>query len=238
MRMRSLLSLLIRITFQQSPSSQSYDFSSSHVWMWELESKESWALKNWYFWTVVLEKTLESKKIQPVHPEGNQSWVFIGRTDAEAETPILWPLIWKDPDAGKDWRLEGKGMTEDEMVGWHHWLNGDEFQWTLRVGNGQGSLAFCSPWGCKESDTTERLNWTELINKYKSPTLPTQLWKTFPTFVSMEFSVSLSPITIAWIKSSLPDSLWPVQCLLSQSQIHGIREQCFYVMWDRAAIYL
>ena len=119
-------------------SSQSYGFSTSHVWMWELDYKESWALKNWLFWTVVLEKTLESpldcKEIQPVHPKGNQSWLVIGRTDVEAETPIFWPphakswLIWKDPDAGKDWRQEEKGTTEDEMVGWHHWLNGQEFE--------------------------------------------------------------------------------------------------------------
>ena len=112
-------------------------FSSSHVWMWELDYKESWELKNWYFWTVVLEKTLESpwdcKKIKPIHPKGNQSWIFIGRTDADAETPILWPpdvknwLIWKDPDARKDWRREEKGTTEDEMVGWHHQLNGHGF---------------------------------------------------------------------------------------------------------------
>ena len=115
-------------------SSQSYGFSSSHVWMSELDHKEGWVPKNWYFQTVVLEKTLESpldcKEIQPVHPKGDQSWIFIGRTDAEAETPILWPpdvknwLIEKDPDAGKDWRHEEKGATEDEMVGWHHWLNG------------------------------------------------------------------------------------------------------------------
>ena len=118
-------------------SSQSYGVSSSHVWMWESDYKESWVLKNWCFWTVVLEKTLESpldcKEIQPVHPKGNQSWIFIGRTDVEAETPILWPpgakswLIWKDPDAGKDWRREENGTTEDEMVGWHHQLNGHEF---------------------------------------------------------------------------------------------------------------
>ena len=116
--------------------SQSYGFSSSHVRMWDLDHKESWAPKNWCFWTVVLEKTLESpldcKEIQPVHPRGNQSWIFIGRTDAEAKTPILWPpdvknwLIGKDPDAGKDWRQEEKGITEDEMVGWHHWLSGHE----------------------------------------------------------------------------------------------------------------
>ena len=120
----------------KGPSSQSYGFSSSHVWMWELDYKESWALKNSCFWTVVLEKILESsldcKEIQPVHPKGNQSWIFNGRTDAETEISILWPpdaknwLIGKDPDARKDWRRE-KGMTEDDMVGWHHWLNGHEF---------------------------------------------------------------------------------------------------------------
>ena len=122
----------------KSPSSQGYGFSSSHVWMLELDYKESWALKNWCFWTVVLEKTLESPldcmEIQLVHPKGNQSWMFIGRTDVEAETPILWPpdaknwLIWKDPDAGKDWRWEEKGTIEDEMVGWHHWFDGPEFK--------------------------------------------------------------------------------------------------------------
>ena len=120
----------------KGPSSQRYGFSSSHVWMWELDYKESWGPTNWCFWTVVLEKTLESpldcKEIQPVHPKGDQSWVFIGKTDVEAETLILWPpaakswLIWKDPDAGKDWRHE-KGTTEDEMVGWHHRLNGHGF---------------------------------------------------------------------------------------------------------------
>ena len=113
-------------------------FSSSHVWMWELDHKEGWTLKNWCFWIVVLEKTLQSpldcKEIQPVHLKGNQSWIFSRRTDAEAETPVLWPpdaknwLIWKDPDAGKDWRWEEKGMTEDEMAGWHHRLNGHEFE--------------------------------------------------------------------------------------------------------------
>ena len=140
--------------------------------MWELDYKESWAPKNWCFWIVVLEKTLESpldcKEIQPVHPKGDQSWVFIGRTDAKAETPVLWPpdvkgwLIGKDPDAGKDWGQEEKGMTEDEMVGWHHRLNGPGFGWTLGVGEGQGGLACCGSWGRKESDTTERLNWTGL----------------------------------------------------------------------------
>ena len=146
-------------------------FSSSHVWMWELDHKESWVLKNWYFWTVVLEKTLERpldcKEIQPVHPKGDQSWIFIGRTDAEAETPIFWPpdmknwLIWKDPDAGKDWRQEEKGTTEDEMVGWHHQLNGHGVWWTLEVGDGQGGQACCSLCGRKELDTTEWLNWSD-----------------------------------------------------------------------------
>ena len=153
----------------KGPSSQSYGSSSSHVWMWELGHKVSWALKNLFFWTVVLEKTLESplnfKEIQPVHPKGNQPWIFIGRTHAEAEAPILWPpdvknwLFRKDSDAGKDWGLEEKGTKEDEMVGWHHRLNGHAFDQALRVGDGQGSLVWCSPWGCKELDTTERLNW-------------------------------------------------------------------------------
>ena len=120
----------------KGPSSQGYVFSSSHIWMWELDYKENWALKNWCFWTVVLEKTFESpcKEIQLVHPKGNQSWVFIGKNYVEAETPIFWPpdakssLIGKDPDAGKDWRWGEKGMTEDEMVRWHHRLNGHEFE--------------------------------------------------------------------------------------------------------------
>ena len=122
----------------KGPSSQGYGFSSSQVWMWELDFKESWAPKNWCFWTIVLEKTLESpldcKEIQPVHPKGDQSWMFIGRTDAKAKTPILWPpdeksqLIWKDLDAEKDWGQEEKGTTEDEMVGRHHRLNRHEFE--------------------------------------------------------------------------------------------------------------
>ena len=125
--------------------------------MWELDYKESLAPKNWCFWTVVLEKTLESpldcKEIHPVNPKGNQSWIFFGRSDAEAEAPVLWPsdvnhqLIGKDPDAGKDWRQEEKGTTEDEMVGWHHRLNGYEFEQTPGDAEGQGSLACCSPWG-------------------------------------------------------------------------------------------
>ena len=140
--------------------------------MWELDCQESWVPKNWCFWTIVLEKTLESpldcKEIQPVHPKGDQSEVFIGRTEAEAETPILWPphakswLIGKDPDAGRDWGQGEKGTTEDEIAGWHHRLDGHEFEWTLGVGDGQGGLACCDSWGRKESDTTERLNWTEM----------------------------------------------------------------------------
>ena len=141
--------------------------------MWELDYKVSWAQKNWCFWTVVLEKTLESpldcREIQPVHPKGDQSWVFIGRTDVEAETLILWSpdakswFIWKDPDAGKDWEQEEKGMTEDEMVRRHHWLDGHMFRRTPGVGDGQGGMACCGSWSHEESDMTERLNWTELI---------------------------------------------------------------------------
>ena len=179
--LQSSLSFLYIIQFSNKfwvsnlnvPSSQGYGFSSGHVWMRELDCEESWVLKNSCFWTVVLEKTLESpldcKEIQPVHPEGNQSWVLIGRTDVEAETPILWPpdanswLIWKDPDAGKDWGQEEKGTTEDEMTGWHHWLDGHGFGYTPGVGDGQGDLACCGSWGRKESDTSEPLNWTELM---------------------------------------------------------------------------
>ena len=136
---------------------------------------ESWTIKKAEHWRIdaselVLERTLESpldcKEIQLVHPKGDQSWVFIGGTDVEAETPVLWPLdekswlIWKDPDAGKDWGQEEKGMTEDEMAGWHHRLDGHGFGWTPGVGDGQGGLAFYNSWGRKESDMTERLNWT------------------------------------------------------------------------------
>ena len=139
---------------------------------------ESWSVKkaepkNWCFWTVVLEKTLESpldcKENQPVHSKGDQSWVFFGRNGAEAETPIFWPphakswLIGKDSDAGRDWGQEEKGTVEDEMAGWHHRRDGHEFEWTPGVGDGQGGLACCDSWGRKESDTTERLNWTEDI---------------------------------------------------------------------------
>ena len=146
--------------------------------MWELDYKESWAPKNWWcFWTVVLEKTLESpldcKEIKPVHPKRNQSWMFTGRTDVEAETPILWPpdakswLIGKDPDAGKDWRQGQKGMTEGEMAGWHHRLDGHEFEQAPGVDDGQGSLTCCSPWSQKESDMTEQLKWKKIKSHFQ-----------------------------------------------------------------------
>ena len=159
------------ITF---PSRQSYGFSSSHVWMWEWELdyiKKAERRRIDAFETVVLEKTLASpldcKEIQPVHPKGDQPWVFTGRTDAEAETLVLQPphakswLIGKDSDAGRDWGQEEKGTTEDEIAGWHQQLDGHEFGWTPGVSEGQGSLACCDSWGHKESDTTEQLNWTE-----------------------------------------------------------------------------
>ena len=159
-------------------------FSSGHVWIWELDYKECWTLKNWWFWTLVLEKTFESpldcKEIQSVHPKGDQSWVFIGKIDVEAETPIHWPpdakswLIGKDPDGWKGWGQEEKGRTGDEMVGWHHQLDGYGFGWTPGVGVGQGGLACCSSWGNKMSDTTEQLNWTEAVshNETKGGSLP------------------------------------------------------------------
>ena len=149
--------------------------------MWKLDYKESWALKNWYFLTVVLEKTLESpldcKEIKPVNPKGNQPWIFIGRT--EAETPILWPPDVKNwlieyPDAGKDWRREVKGMTEDEMVGRHHWHNGQEFEQTLGAGEGQGSLACWSPWGSQRV----RHDWAtqQQLHRLTSSSCPTSFY--------------------------------------------------------------
>ena len=185
------------------PSSQSYGSSNSHVWMWELDHKESWALKNICFWTVVLEKTLKSpldcKETQPVHPKGNQSWIFIGRTDVEAEVPILWPpdaknrRTGKDPDAGKDWRQEETGMTEDKMVGWHHQLNGHEFEQTLGDGEGQKSLAYCSPWGLKESDMTSWLN----NNKYEFTVF------LLPQFlILLPISLYTSDILASWMTSN------------------------------------
>ena len=162
--------------------------------MWQLDCKQSWVPKNWCFWTVVLEKTLEGpldcKEIKQVHPKGNQSWIFIGRTDAEPEAPVFWPdgknvLIGKDPDAGKDWRQEEKGMTEDEMVGRYHWLYRHEFEQALGDGDGQGSLACCSPWGRKDSDMTEWLNWTDVTHTLAIHSSQNNLWCSWegPCFV-------------------------------------------------------
>ena len=167
--------------------------------MWQLDHKEGWALKNWCFWTVALEKTLESsldsKEIKSFNLKGNQFWIFIGRTDAEAETPILWPpdvknwLIWKDPDAGKGWRQEKKGTTEDEMVGWHCWLNGLEFEQAPGVGDGQGRLVCCSPLGCKEWDMTEWLNnnWSYIQKITKNSLRTADLINNFDKVVGFEF---------------------------------------------------
>ena len=151
---------------------------SSPIWMWDLDHKEGWALKNWCFWTVVLEKTLESpldcKEIKSVNPKGNQSGIFIGRTDAEAEAPILWPpnvksqLIRKEPNAGKGWRQKKKGTTEEKKVGWHHRLNGLEFEQAPGDSEGQGSLVCCSPWGFRESEMTEWLNNNSIRLVYES----------------------------------------------------------------------
>ena len=169
--------------------------------MWELDCEETWVLKNWCFWTVVLEKTLESpldcKEIQPVHSKGDQSWVFFERNDAKGEIPVLWPphaksgLIGKDSVAHRDWGQEEKRRTEDEMAGWHHWLDGCEFEWTPEVGDGQGGLVYCDSWGCKELDRTERLNWTKLI--YMEYIFMKYLWNIYE-------SVSCSVMS---------DSLWP-----------------------------
>ena len=176
--------------------------------MWKLDHKESWVPKNWCFWTVVLQKTFESSldcKIKAVNPKGDQSWMFTGRIDAETETLIFWPpdvkswLTAEDPDAGKDWRQEEKGVTEDEMVGWQHQLDGQEFEQALGAGDGQGGLACCSPWSHKESDTTEQLNWTTSPN-------PIQFnpWKQPFTgsFLSCSFFLNLS-MTAQQVKSCL-----------------------------------
>ena len=182
----------------KDPCSQSYGFSSSHVQTWELDNKKGWLLKNWCFWTVVLEKTLESpldsKEIKPVNSKGNQPWIFTGSADAEAEAPVLWPpdeeneLIGRDPDAGKDWRQEE--MKEDEMVGLHHQLDGHEFEQALGVGDGQGSLACSSLWGCKESDLTERLNnilYLLLVSFQLLEIKQLQSRWTFPLFTPSDF---------------------------------------------------
>ena len=153
--------------------SQSYGFSSSYVWVWEVDHKEGWGLKNWCFWTVVLEKTIQNPlnyKIKPANLKGNQPWIFIGRTYAEAEAPILWPpdvknqFIRKDPDAEKDWRQEKKGTSEDEVARWHHQLNGHESEQAPRDSVGQDRQVCCSSWGCKELNTTEQLNNSKVEN--------------------------------------------------------------------------
>ena len=177
--------------------------------MWELDYKESWMPKNWCFWTVVLEKTPESpldcKEIQPVHSKGDQPWVFFGRNDAEAQTPVLWPpdtkswLIGKDSDAGRDWGLEEKGTTEDEKAGWHHWLDGSEFEWTPGDGNVQGRLVCCDSWGCKESDMTEWLNWTELNQLVNNQSMLTVQWfYIYIFFFSMTLSSQYYPMKVLY----------------------------------------
>ena len=160
----------------KGPSAQSYGFSSSHIWMWEINHKQDWTLKNWCFWTVVLEKTLESpldsKEIQPVNPKGNQPWIFIGRTDAEAEAPILRlpdsksQIFGKEPDVGKDWRQEEKGTTDDEVVRWHHHLSIHEFEQALEDSNGQGSLLCCSPWGSQRAKHSWATEQQKHANKF------------------------------------------------------------------------
>ena len=184
------------------PYSQRYGFSRGHVRMWELDCEEGWAPKNWCFWTVVLEKTLESpldcKEIQLVHSEGDQPWDFFGRNDAKAETPVLWPphtkswLIGKDSDAGRDRGQEEKGTTEDEMAGWHHWLDGRESAWIPGVGDGQGSLACCNSWGCRIGhDWATEPNWTDV---FLSLFLPSQLsvkLRLYDTYLSSVWSHQL-----------------------------------------------
>ena len=173
----------------KGPFSQGYDFSSGHVWMWEWDCEEGWVPKNWCFWSVVLKKTLESpldcQEIQQVHSE-DQPWDFFGRNDAKAETPILWPphvkswLIGKDSAAGRDWGQEEKGTTEDEMAGWHHWVDGRESEWSPGVGDGQGGLACCNSWAHKELDTTEWLICSDLIVSWLLLLwlcVPSLLWK-------------------------------------------------------------
>ena len=216
-------------------TSQSFGFSSSHIWIWELDYKESWAPKNWCFWTVVLEKTLESpldcKEIQPVHPKGDQSWVLIGGTDVKAETPIFWPpdaknwLIGKDPDAGRDWGQEEKGTTQDEMVGWHHWLTG-------HVRTSSRSWWWPGKSGVLQSMESQRvwhnwvteLNWTEYKNS-----MVYFLWKLVyvGNLIDWEWSYAgymffLLSVHCAWtIKESLMylwEALrWTLQCILSAS---------------------
>ena len=185
------------------------------LWLWMLIYLCK--MKNWCFWTVVLEKTLGSpldcKEIQPVHSEGDQSWVFIGRTDAKAETPVLWPphakswLIGKDSDAGRNWGQEEKGMIEDEMTGWHHRLDGREFEWTPRVGDGQGGLACCNLWCPKESDMTEWLNWlteslSSLIVWSDISMFERYVWSSFSLF-SVYINIKLEKVQKSFCKANI-----------------------------------
>ena len=188
--------------------------------------------------TVVMEKTLESpldcKEIKPVNPKGNQSWIFIGRTHAEAETPILWPpnaknwLLGKDPDAGKDWGQEEKRMTEDEMVGWHHWLDGHEFEQALGVGDGQGSLACCSPWHCKESVRTEWMNWTYILHNVLQKTeeeeiFPNSFYEASITLVPKLDNDSIFIKRSVWTYAqSCPTLCDSIDCSLPGFSVHGI----------------
>ena len=191
--------------------------------MWELDCEESWALKNWCFGTVVLEKTLESsldcKEIQPVHSKGDQPWDFFGKNDAKAETPVLWPphakswLIGKDSDAGSDWGQEEKGMTEDEMAGWHHWLDGHDFEWTPGIGDGEGGLVCCDSWGRKESDMTEQLNWTKL-NCPNSETWFYRVIILLNFMITILYFLFLSQ-TLEWIDHGNARSLQWVSCQLN-----------------------
>ena len=192
--------------------------------MWELDCEEGWVPKNWCFWTVVLEKTLESpsdcKEILPVHSKGDQPWVFFGRNDAEAETPVLWPphakswLTGKDSDAGKDWGQEKKGTTEDEMAGWHQWPNGCESEWTPGLGDGQGGLACCNSWDRKESDTTEWLNWTD----HYGPFLAITLWTVDSILIFTSYFQTNSSVPTCYFPHSSATQIYPYL----NSEFHGV----------------
>ena len=214
-------SLLNRTCVEKGPYSQNYGFTSSRTWIWELDHKEGWPLKYWCFRTVVLEMILESpftcKEIKSLHSKGNQSWIFIGRTDAEAEAPILWPpdgknwLIGKHPDAGKDWRQEEKGMTEDEMAGWHHRLDGYEFEQTSGHSGGQRSLKGYSPWHHKESNMTDCFHFPEFLcssGPYACISLDTG-----------EILLKKVKVLVTQLCPTLCD---PMDCNLPGSSVHGI----------------
>ena len=222
--------------------------------MWELDCEEAWVPKNWCFWTVVLEKTLESpsdwKEIQPVHSEGDQPWDFFGRNDAKAETPEHWPphvkswLIGKDSDAGRDWRQKEKGTTEDEMAGWHHWLDGRESELTPGVGDEQESLACCNLWGRKESDTTERLNWTKL-NCISESIIDYDGY----SISSKGFLPTVGDIMVIWVNSPIPvhiSSLIPrmskftlaISCLTRSIRLMWHRKALWELLWLLSYLFL